>query len=90
MVRIVERVEGYYDVQEVELGEVYRWNPGHLVVECKCGEHSSLTASGSVCNGCGADHASTTRQELDVRRLEDEALHPWHYAEDREHVGLPF
>lgn len=89
MVRIVERVEGYYDVQEVELGEVYRWHPGYVVVECACGEHLSLTASGSLCEACGADHTPTTREELDVRRLEDEDLHPWHYADNREHDGLP-
>lgn len=33
--RIVERVEGHYDVQDVEFGRVYRWCPESFSVECE-------------------------------------------------------
>jgi hypothetical protein len=33
-----ENTEGHYDVQEVEMGEVYTWRPESVVVECDCGE----------------------------------------------------
>jgi len=40
--------------------------------------------------GCGLDHATTIRKELDAaRQLEDEALHPWRYSGKREDAGIP-
>jgi hypothetical protein len=38
-----EHTEGHYDVQEVEMGEVYTWRPESVVVECDCGEKLTLT-----------------------------------------------
>ncbi len=91
MVTIVERTEGHYDVQEVEFGRVYRWCPECVVVDCDCGERLTLTASSpAVCRWCGADHTATLRAELAAERLEDEALHPWRYAEEREEASIPF
>ena len=38
MVEVTERAAGYYEVQKVEFGKVYRWRPGGGVVpECCCG-----------------------------------------------------
>ena len=88
MVKIIERIEGCYDVQKVEFGTVYRWRPGSLSVECDCGERLVLTASVTAC-GCGADHAAIIRGELGARRLDDAALHPWRYAGEREGAGIP-
>jgi hypothetical protein len=36
--RVIERVAEHYEAQDVELGRIYRWCPGSVVVECKCGE----------------------------------------------------
>ncbi len=87
--QVIERTEGHYDVQEVEFGTVYRWCPECVVVECYCGERLTLTHSQSTCPACGADHASIVREELAARRVGDETIHPWHYAEGRQDVGLP-
>ncbi len=87
---MVERLEGRYEVQEVEFGRVYKWCPECLVVECECGERLTLTSSITVCHRCGVDHATVVREELDARRSDDETLRPWRYAGDHEDVGLPY
>ena len=87
--QFIERTEGHYDVQEVQFGTVYRWCPECVVVECYYGERQTLTHSQSTCPACGADHASIVREELAARRVGDETIHPWHYAENRQDGGLP-
>ena len=87
--QVIERTEGHYDVQEVQFGTVYRWCPECVVVECDCGERLTLTYSESTCPECGADHVAIIWEELSARRVGDETIHPWHYAEDRQDVGLP-
>jgi hypothetical protein len=91
MLTIIERTEGHYDVQEVDFGRVYRWCPECVSIECECGERLSLTASSTAaCPRCGANHAATIREELPVRRLEDQTLHPWRYdTSDLEDAALP-
>jgi hypothetical protein len=59
------------------------------MVECDCGERTTLTRLESVCKRCGTDHTHTVLKILAVQQLEDETLHPWRYAGDREGAGLP-
>ena len=87
---IVERIKGHYDVQEVEFGRVYRWCPERVIVECGCGERTSLTASSTAtCSRCGVDLAIVFREEPATERLGDEIVHPWRYAKHCEGDGLP-
>ncbi len=87
---IIESVAGHYEAEEVAFGVVYRWYPGSLRMECGCGEMLTLTRSLTTCGECGADHTPIVREELaDDMYSEDEALHPWRYAGDREGLGLP-
>jgi hypothetical protein len=93
--KVIERLEGHYEVQEVPFGQVYRWCPGRLVLECECGEelilNSSMATCLATCHRCGADHTTEVfREELSAGWLGDEALHPWRYARDREDTGLPY
>lgn len=88
--QIIERIGGYYEAQEVPFGVVYQWYPGYLLLECECGKELTLTCLMSSCGECGADHATVVREELAGQCSEDEALHPWHYAGDREELGLPY
>jgi hypothetical protein len=83
VVEVIERTEGRYDTYEVEFGTVYRWCPECVVVECDCGERPTLTASMTICSGCGADHVAAV-QELNTRQLTDETVHPWRYDAERE------
>ncbi len=87
--KIIERLEGYYEAQEVPFGQVYRWYPGHVLIECGCSEVLSLSCLMATCSECGADHTATVRGELAGECSEDEALHPWRHAGDREGMGLP-
>ncbi len=86
---IIESAEGRYESQDVKFGTVYRWCPECVVLECDCGERLILTSSVTTCR-CGTDHTAVVREELAVRRLGDEALHPWRYTEDRDDAGIPF
>jgi hypothetical protein len=87
--KVIERIGGYYEAQEVPFGVVYQWHPGYLLIECGCSEKLTLTCFSSICSECGADHAAVVQEELAGQCSEDEALHPWRYAEEHEERGLP-
>jgi hypothetical protein len=88
--KIIERVGGYYEHQEVPFGVVYRWHPGYLLLKCGCGASQALTCSEATCSECGTDYTSVVQEELAGQCSEEEALHPWHYAGEREGLGLPY
>ena len=86
-----EHSEARYDMQEVEMGQVYTWHPESVEVVCSCGERLTLTASSrTTCAACGADHEAAADEGLEGKRLGDKAAHPWSYAGDREGVGLQY
>jgi hypothetical protein len=72
MTTVIECTEGHYEVQQTSYGEAYVWCPGHVMVECDCGERPVLSTSETVCS-CGRDHASLVRKVLASQR----APHPW-------------
>jgi hypothetical protein len=79
--KVVGRVEACYDVEEVEYGKVYRWQPETLVVEC--GQETAITPSEDTCEECGAEHAGLVREDLSNRQSQnDEDVHPWRYLGD--------
>lgn len=90
LVRIVEYIEGHYDLEDIEFGRVYKWRPESVVVDCICGERLTLTRSDTTCHECEADYASIVREVLAGQRpKEDEAAHPWRYWCPSEHTGIP-
>ncbi len=88
--RVIERIEGYYETHEAPFGVVYRWHPAQLLAKCGCGKRLTLTRFTAVCLGCGANHAAVVREELTEHRSEEQTLHPWHHAGEREEFGLPY
>jgi len=99
-VEIIERLEGYYEAQEVAFGVVYRWCPECLVAECGCGKRSTLKRTNllgsrtAVCE-CGEERIDEDQEEevevvVGQPLEEDEALHPWRYAGERQGRGLPY
>jgi hypothetical protein len=70
--QVIERIEGHYDIREVEFDAGHGWCPGCVLAECDCGEVVTLTESEAACVWCGADHTRVVREELDARELEDE------------------
>jgi hypothetical protein len=88
-VTVIECQQAGYEVQDVAFGKVYKWRPENVVVECECGERVTLDSLKMACGWCGTEHAALVQEELEGRPLEDEAIHPWRYAEDREEYGLP-
>ena len=92
MAKVTGRDYAHYEVQEVEFGYVYKWCPESILVKCECGEMTSLTASITTCEECGAEHTCLVREDLANCQLRgDESLHPWRYSEAREEdIGLPY
>ena len=88
--KVIERVEARYEIQDVEMGKVYKWRPESILVECECGERAALAASEYTCEECGAEHKGLVREDLVGMAQKDQALHPWRYARDREDAGIPF
>jgi hypothetical protein len=75
--KVIEHVEAHYEMQNVEMGTVYRWCPESAVVECEeCAEEVALTASKTTCLKCGVDCASTVEEVLDGPP-EDDGDRPW-------------
>ena len=82
MVKVIERVNAHYEVQDVEMGKVYRWCPESVVVECECGKKLALTASKNACSECETDHRAIVEEALEARpeqeeEQEEEVEHPW-------------
>jgi hypothetical protein len=75
--RVIERVEAHYEVRDVEMGEVYRWHPESIVVECYCGKEPTLTASKNACSECGADHRTIVEGVLGASPENEEVYCPW-------------
>lgn len=90
--KIVERARAGYEVEDVQYGKVYRWQPETVVVECGCGEEASLTHSETACEECGTEHTGLVRGDLSDRQPQgDEDVHPWRYSGDGEDDGaLPY
>ncbi len=89
MAKVIERARAGYDVEEVAYGTVYSWKPETVVVECGCGEETSLTPSETACEECGTEHTKLVREDLADRPPQgDEDVHPWRYTEDT--GGLPY
>ncbi len=67
MATVIRQTAGHYEVEDVPYGKDYTWCPDCVMVLCDCGERVELTASQTNC-GCGVDHATLVRDELDVRK----------------------
>jgi len=78
--KLLERLEAHYEVEDVEMGKVYRWSPERAVVECTCREQPTLSAFNTTCPGCGTDHAHFVEEVLEARQ-EDKGDHPWRYLQ---------
>jgi hypothetical protein len=87
---LVESVAGHYEAEEIAFGVVYKWSSGSVRVQCGCSKMLTLTRYLTTWGECGADHTPLVQEELAGKMCsEDEALHPWRYAGDREGLGLP-
>ncbi|MBV9454543.1 MAG: hypothetical protein JOZ19_10550 [Rubrobacter sp.] len=86
---VIERAQGRYDVEDVEFGRVYKWQPTSVLVECECGQRLSLTSSMTNCE-CGMDHTADIREELSGQPLEEAVRYPWRYWHSSEDTEIPF
>jgi hypothetical protein len=76
--QVVERVKAHYEVQEMEMGTVYRWCPESVVIECDCGQRFTAECTmAASCPRCVTEHKGVPR-ELGYEPLlaEEEAYRP--------------
>src|SRR3954447_313350 len=75
--QVIERIEAHYEVQEVDMGTVYRWCPESVVLECDCGQSFSAEgAKAASCPRCGDEDTELAR-ELEGKLLtKEEAYRP--------------
>ncbi len=82
MTQIIENVEAHYETHEVPFGRIYEWHPAYTILECDCGEQSTLTGRSPIttCCWCGAELGAfiDNIQEREDR-LRDEVTHPWQH-----------
>ena len=76
MAKVIECLKAHYEVQDLEMGKVYRWCPQKVELQCSCGEQLTLSAFKTTCPECGADHAAIIEEVLEARP-EDKGDHPW-------------
>lgn len=74
--KVVEHVEARYEVQNVEVGKVYRCCPESVLIECGCGKMLALTVHRTACSKCGAAHTALTEELLDPSCPEYKVDHP--------------
>jgi hypothetical protein len=76
--KVIEYVEAHYEVDEIEMGTLYRWCPEKVVIECDC--EQSFTAEGAraaSCPRCDADYTGVASRGLGGKPLtEEEAYRP--------------
>ncbi len=82
MTQIIENVEAHYETHEVPFGRIYEWHPAYTIVECDCGEQSTLTSRSPItsCWWCGTELGAfiDNIQEREDR-LWEEVIHLWRY-----------
>lgn len=62
MARIRKHSRGYYECREVPYGTEYVWYPERFMLECGCGEKTTLPGFlGDARCLCGADLAASVR-----------------------------
>lgn len=64
MMQIIKRTKAQYEARQVEFGEIYRWCPERLVLQCECGERPALINSVTTCYGCDTDCVFIFRDEF--------------------------
>ena len=67
MVLVTKRTKPQYEGRKVEFGEINRWCPERLVLQCERGERPALTSSVTACDGCGTDYVAIFRDEFGTR-----------------------
>ena len=81
MTKILEHIEGHYEVHEGPFSRAYTWHPASVTLQCGCGERFTLTPTSTTptCR-CGTDHSALIRDlEVKERQLPDKSTHPWHH-----------
>ncbi len=82
--RVIEREQGHYEVQEVPHGKVYSWRPEYVLFECDCGETLTWSSDHIECR-CGAVYEGFERERVKPEEGKG-AYRPWleEYEEWRE------
>ena len=73
---VKERVEGHYEVEEVPYGKVYKWVPGHALIECDCEQLFAVEGTtAAACPRCGVDYTEFAKGLGNKPLKEEEVYH---------------
>ncbi len=96
--KIVEHIQGHYEIQDAEFGKVYKWHPESVMIECKCAKRFThkrlelISSERSACE-CGKDEMARIREELVFEVVDEDyeaTHHPWRYWHPSADSGIPF
>jgi hypothetical protein len=82
MTQIIESLEAHYEIHEVPFGRDYEWHPAYTILECDCGEQSTLTGRSTINTCCWCDAAlGAFIQDTQEREgwLWDKVTRPWRH-----------
>jgi hypothetical protein len=78
--RVIEKEQEHYDVQEVPHGKVYAWRPRRIIFECDCGATLEWTEPMTACS-CGVVHTEVPDERQASAAADavpaDSVYHPW-------------
>jgi hypothetical protein len=80
VVKVVECIGARYELQDVQMGKVYKWCPAIVTVQCGCGETLTYSSPRTTCFRCGADHRDVINEVLGIGMEEDEGHVPWSHS----------
>lgn len=73
--RVIEREQEHYEVEEVPHGKVYSWRPEHVLFECDCGETLTWSGGFTKCS-CGAVYEEFGRERVEEQNSK-KTYQPW-------------
>ncbi|MDQ3832468.1 MAG: hypothetical protein M3315_02290 [Actinomycetota bacterium] len=82
MTQIIESLEAHYEIHEVPFGRDYEWHPAYTILECDCGEQSTLTDRNTIttCWWCDAALGAFIQDTQEREgRLRDKVTRPWRH-----------
>ena len=74
---MIEYIEAGYEVEEVEMGKVYRLCPESVMLECNCKTEITLTATKTICPECASDHSDIVGEVLEPGSKYENEQRPW-------------
>lgn len=85
-----EVLEAYWEVKENPAGQIYRWHPECVCMDCPCGSTLALTKRLTGCHLCGRDYSDVVEREILGHKIGKTVVKPWRLEHDEAPLATPF